>query len=169
MLRPALIAHAFGALAREHGDRLTETVRWWIEPARGVTAADFLAAEAKRTALARRCHALFDQADVLLAPAAGVLPWSNGVSEVLEIDGRPLDTIADYLAITFGVSLAGFPVVTLPAPQGMERLPFGIQLIGRPGTDMTLLAIARRFEREAGWRYAAPPLVRQRTGRVVQG
>jgi amidase len=156
-LRPALIAQSFGALAAKHGDDLTPTVRWWIDRAKGIDAASFLAAEARRTALYRRFLAFFDHHDVLLSPAASVMPWKNDVPDVLEIDGQPLGTIADYLAITFIVSLVGFPVVTLPAPLLGHRLPFGVQLIGPPGSDLTLLAIARRFEREAGWSFVKPP------------
>lgn len=156
-LRPALIAHAYGALLREHGGALTATVRWWIERAAGISAADLLAAEARRTAMTRRFIAFFEQHDVLLAPAASVLPWPHEVLDVTEIDGRPLETIADYLAITFFVSLVGCPVVTLPAPMGHHRLPFGVQLIGRPDSDLRLLAIARRFEREAGFVSVPPP------------
>jgi amidase len=159
-LRPALIAQSFGALAAKHGDDLTPTVRWWIERASGIDAVSFLAAEAARTALYRRFLAFFDSHDVLLAPAASVMPWCNDVPDVLEIDGQPLDTIADYLAITFIVSLVGFPVVTLPAPLLGHHLPFGVQLIGPPGSDLSLLAIARRFEREAGWSFVKPPLWR---------
>jgi amidase len=159
-LRPALIAQSFGALAAKHGEALTQTVRWWIDRARGTDAARFLAAEARRTALYRRFLAFFDHHDVLLAPAASVMPWRNDVPDVLEIDGQPLGTIADYLAITFIVSLVGFPVVTLPAPLLGHHLPFGVQLIGPPGSDLTLLAIARRFEREAGWKFIRPPLWR---------
>jgi amidase len=161
-LRPALIAQSFGALAAKHGDDLTPTVRWWIERASGIDAASFLAAEARRTALYRRFLAFFDDHDVLLAPAASVMPWSNDVPDVLEIDGEPLATIADYLAITFIVSLVGFPVVTLPAPLLGHHLPFGVQLIGPPGSDLSLLAMARRFEREAGWRFVRPPLSREK-------
>lgn len=75
----------------------------------------------------------------------------------MEIDGEPLPTIVDYLAITFIVSLVGCPVVTLPTGLGADGLPFGVQLIGKPGSDAALLAAAKRFESEAGWRFRAPP------------
>ena len=160
ILRPSLIAYAFGPLAAKHGGALTDTVRWWIDRAQGTSAADFLAAEASRTAMTRRFLAFFENHDVLLAPAASVMPWPNTIAEVLEIDGKRLETIVDYLAVTFIVSLVGCPVVTLPAPLGDNRLPFGVQLIGRPGSDLTLLAIARRFERDAGFRFVRPPMWR---------
>lgn len=156
-LRPALIRREFMPLETQFGDRLTSTVRWWIKQGEGISAHDFLQAEAARTALSRRFIRFFDHYDVLIAPAASVMPWSNETPEVSRIDGKPLATIADYLAITFIVSLAGCPVVTIPAPLNAHRLPFGVQLIGPPGSDLGLLAIAQRFEREAGFRYVAPP------------
>jgi amidase len=155
-LRPALIRRQFGPLMAQFGARLTDTVRWWIERGAGISAADFLAAEAERTALARRFVWFFDDIDVMIAPAASVMPWPNSIPEVTEIDGQPLATIVDYLAVTFIVTLAGCPVVTLPVPLMGEKLPFGIQLIGPPGSDLRLLGIAARFEK-AGFRFVPPP------------
>ncbi|OYU47615.1 MAG: glutamyl-tRNA amidotransferase [Rhizobiales bacterium PAR1] len=158
-LRPALIRRQFGPLMEKFGDDLTQTVRWWIDRGAGISAADFLAAEAGRTALARRFVRLFEHFDVLIAPAASVMPWPNSLPEVTDIDGKALATIVDYLAVTFIVTLAGCPVVTLPAPLGGEKLPFGIQLIGPPGSDYRLLRIAARFEK-AGFRFVPPPRYR---------
>jgi amidase len=157
VLRPALIRHTFGPLQETFGEKLTETVRWWIERGVGITAAAYLDAEARRTAMLRRFLKLFESHDILMAPAASILPWPNIIPNVTEMDGKTLSTIADYLAITFVVSLVGCPVVTLPAPMGAEKLPFGVQLIGPPGSDLDLLTIAARFEREAGFRFRAPP------------
>lgn len=157
VLRPALIHREFGETEQRFGERLSKTVRWWIQRGEGITAQSYLQAEAARTALTRRFISFFDRFDVLIAPAASVMPWPNTIPDVTEIDGKQLATIADYLAITFIVSLAGCPVVTLPAPLHQHRLPFGVQLIGPPGSDLALLAIAARFETEAGFRYVAPP------------
>jgi amidase len=156
-LRPALIHHAYGPLLDRHGRALTETVRWWIERGAQTLAADFLTAEAMRTTLYRRFVAFFKNYDVLVAPAASVLPWPCEMLEVLEIDGEPLPTLVDYLAITYIVSLVGCPVVTLPAAWTSSGVPIGLQLIGPPGHDATLLLAAKQFERDCGFRYRAPP------------
>lgn len=156
-LRQPIIRHGYGALLEKHGDVLTPTVRWAISRGDGVTAANYLAAEAHRSALYRRFVAFFGEHDILLAPAASVLPWPNTVPDVTEIDGRPLATVIDYLAVTFIVSLVGCPVVTLPAWTAGE-VPFGIQLIGAPGSDRRLLAAARLFESSCGFAFRAPPL-----------
>ncbi|MDQ2082913.1 amidase [Xanthobacteraceae bacterium Astr-EGSB] len=155
VLRPALIRHLLGPLAQHHGETLTPTVRWWIEHGEGIDAGAYLAAEAARTALYRRFIAQFDTCDALLLPAASVLPWPNERADITEIDGIALATIADYLAITYIVSLVGCPVVTLPAAMA-DGLPVGIQIVGAPGSDTRLLTIAERLERSCGWQTRSP-------------
>jgi len=162
-LRPPLIHAAYAVLYAADPQRLTPTVRWWIERGAQARASDWLAAEATRTTLVRRFVEFFRDCDVLLAPAAALLPWSNDQPDVIAIDDTPMPTLVDYLAVTFVVSLVGCPVVTLPAT--LERgLPVGVQLIGAPGRDLDLLAIARRFERDAGWRFIASALAGDRGG-----
>lgn len=162
-LRAAHIAYQYGPYHAKHGERLMATVRWNIEQGKGITAQDYLAAQAARTALYRRFVAFFADHDVLVAPAASVQPWPNADGEVIAIDGRPLESILDYLAITFIVSLAGMPVVTLPAMWTDAGMPFGIQLIGAPGSDAQLAAIAMHWERALGFRHRWPPAYRPAT------
>ncbi|WP_376961574.1 amidase [Azospirillum sp. A26] len=155
-LRAAQISHAYGPLLNRHGDRLTDTVRWNIEAGGGITAQSYLEAQAARTALYRRFAALFRDVDVLVAPACGVMPWPNEDGEVTAIDGRPTESILDYLGVTAIVTLIGFPVLTLPAGDA-DGLPFGIQLIARPGEEHRLIGLGRRLERDAGFVHRWPP------------
>lgn len=157
-LRQPLIRQAYGALVYQHGDALSPTVRWAVGQGDGVSAADYVAAEVQRSALWRRFAAFLTRYEALIAPAASVLPWPNAEPDVTEIDGVQLASVIDYLAVTFIVSLAGCPVVTLPAWTA-GAVPFGIQLIGAPGSDRRLLAIARIFETECGFSYRPPPLI----------
>jgi amidase len=146
-----LIRQAYLHLHAAHGDALTPTVRWWIERGAETKAADWLAAEAARTALYRRFLAFFERFDALIAPAAAVLPWPNEKGDVAEIDGVALTTLIDYLAVTFIISLVGCPVVVLPAVRAGNGLPVGIQIIGAPGRDADLLALAARIEKQCGF------------------
>ncbi|WP_042699393.1 amidase [Azospirillum sp. B506] len=153
MLRAAQTRHAFGPMLAKHGEALTDTIRWNIEAGVGVTADAYLEAQTARTALYRRFVALFEEIDVLAAPACGVLPWPNADGEVTVIDGRPVETILDYLGVTAIVTLIGFPVLTLPvgSSSGADGLPFGIQLIARPGEERRLIRLGCKLEREAGF------------------
>lgn len=145
-LRAAHVRHSYKAAADRFGDRLTPTAAWNIAEGEHISAEDYLAAEATRGQLYRNFQAFFREHDVLIAPAASVLPWPNEQSDVLAIDGQELPTIIDYLAVTFIVSLVGFPVLSIPAPQGSHRLPFGLQIIVRPGAEALLVSFGQALE-----------------------
>ncbi|WP_439393171.1 amidase [Bradyrhizobium sp. PMVTL-01] len=157
-LRAAHIANSYGELLRTRRAELTPTVIWNIEAGANLSAQDYLNAERRRTAIFRSFRALFTGADFLVAPAASVFPWPNEVADVTAIDGAALDTPIDYLAVTFIVSLVGFPVLTLPVPGGENELPFGIQIIAPPGRESRLFALGRILQNELDFSHRPPKL-----------
>lgn len=157
-LRAAHIANSYGELLRTRRTELTPTVIWNIEAGAKLSVEDYLNAERRRTAIYRSFRDLFTRADFLVVPAASVFPWPNEISDVTEIDGTALETPIDYLAVTFIVSLVGFPVLTLPLRRGDNALPFGIQIIAPPGAESRLFAFGRTIEHELGLSHRRPPL-----------
>lgn len=156
-LRAAHIANSYHDLLTTRRTELTPTVIWNIEAGGQVTAQDYLVAERRRTAIYRSFRDLFARADFLVAPAASVLPWPNQISDVTEIDGMRLETPIDYLAVTFIVSLVGFPVLTMPTPRQAHERPFGVQIIAPPGCESRLFAFGRTIEEELGFSHRRPP------------
>ncbi|MBC9876751.1 amidase [Bradyrhizobium sp. INPA01-394B] len=157
-LRAAHIANSYGELLGTRRAELTPTVIWNIEAAAKLSAEDYLNAERRRTAIYRSFRDLFSRADVLVAPAASVFPWPNETSDVTSIDGAALETPIDYLAVTFIVSLVGFPVLTVPVRREAGELPFGIQIIAPPGCEARLFAVGRIIENELGFSHRWPRL-----------
>ncbi|WP_091883179.1 amidase family protein [Bradyrhizobium sp. Rc2d] len=157
-LRAAHIANSYGELLRTRRAELTPTVIWNIEAGTSLSAEDYLNAERRRTAIYRSFRELFTGSDFLVAPAASVFPWPNEISDVTAIDGTALETPIDYLAVTFIVSLVGFPVLTLPVRREANELPFGIQIIAPPGCESRLFAFGRAIENELGFSHRRPPL-----------
>src|SRR5260221_394247 len=157
-LRAAHVADSYGALLKTRRAELTPTVVWNIEAGGRLTAQDYLSAERGRTAVYRSFCDLFARTDFLVAPAASVLPWENSAGEVMQIDGKNMETPIDYLAVTFIVSLVGFPVLTLPTPRRVDEKPFGFQIVAAPGRESELFALGRRIEKELGFSHRRPPL-----------
>jgi amidase len=64
-------------------------------------------------------------------------------------------------------NLAGLPAMVVPAGVRPDGLPAAVQLVGRPGSELDLLAVARQLERVAPWRRHAPgwPRARAALGR----
>jgi Asp-tRNA(Asn)/Glu-tRNA(Gln) amidotransferase A subunit family amidase len=88
---------------------------------------------------------------LLLAPVGATVAFEHG-SPRLDIDGQSISTFRAFsYSQTFNV--VGFPSVVVPAGQNKDGLPIGVQIIGRPFAEKTILAAAKVVERElGGWR-----------------
>ena len=96
-----------------------------------------------RTRIAEDFRAAFTACDVILTPTAP--------STAFAIGERMDDPIQMYLNDVFTVpaSLAGLPGLSVPAGLGADGLPLGLQLIGRPFDEETLLRVAGVIESAA--------------------
>jgi amidase len=157
-LRAAESWFKFGAMVEEHEDKLTPSYVWNVRQGRDIRAEDTLAAEATRTRILRNAVQFFDDHDVLLMPATSVPPFCNDGGEVMQIGTTKCDTIIDYLACTFLISLIGFPCLSLPTPVGRQSLPFGLQLVAPPGREALLWGVAKKLE-AAGFSHRSAPIV----------
>ena len=134
-----LIAHdvimayeAARALAHErvnHADRLSEAIRKVIGTGEAFFHTRYLWARDIQAKATAAFDGIFGGTDVLITPAApGEAP------EGLEWTGTP-----EFNRIW---TTLGAPCVTLPGVAGPTGMPVGVQLVGRPGHDDTLLAAA---------------------------
>lgn len=155
-LRAAIIHHELGPLLAAEGAALSPTVRWNIEEGRALSAEAYLAADAHRTALYRRCITFFGRHDFLLCAAASVAPFPLDQEDVTEIDGIVMPSPIAYLTVTSAISLVGMPAISIPCGRTDEGLPVGLQIVGPPRSEARLLALAQRLEQT----FAAAALAR---------
>jgi aspartyl-tRNA(Asn)/glutamyl-tRNA(Gln) amidotransferase subunit A len=59
---------------------------------------------------------------------------------------------------TIPVNLAGLPALSLPCGFTQGGLPIGLQLIGKPFDESTLLSAAHAYEQATPWHARAPAL-----------
>lgn len=166
VLRAAQSWTKYKDLISAHRDDLTESFVWNVERGSRLSADEFLEAEKTRTRIYRAFVEFFHKFDILILPAASVLPFPIEQVEVTEIAGVPTETIIDYLACTYIITLVGFPSIALPAADMSSGLPFGIQLVAAPDHEDLLLSAARALEKD-GFRYRRP--VRESSGRTQPG
>ena len=88
---------------------------------------------------------VFESVDVLLTPTAP--------SEAFAIGEKMDDPVAMYLNDVFTVpaSLAGLPGISIPAGLSANGLPLGLQLLGKPFDEETVLRAAHALESAAGF------------------
>ena len=104
----------------------------------------YLRAQQVRTRIAEDFQTAFREVDVLLTPTAPSSAFLEGA--------KADDPLAMYVNDIFTVpaSLAGLPAISVPAGLDDDRLPLGLQLIGRAFDEVTLLQAAAALENAVG-------------------
>jgi aspartyl-tRNA(Asn)/glutamyl-tRNA(Gln) amidotransferase subunit A len=114
----------------------------------------YLRAQQFQSWFAAQVKALFVRHDVLIAPAVpGFAPPID--APVIEIDGKMVPARAHLGIYTQPLSFVGLAVVTVPLLRP-GLLPLGVQLVGAPGSETMLLALASRLEAIGVTGFTAP-------------
>jgi aspartyl-tRNA(Asn)/glutamyl-tRNA(Gln) amidotransferase subunit A len=114
-----------------------------------VPAADYLRAMRIRTLAAEKAVLVFERFDALVAPTLlkGAPPADRPLSEGwtgMGGNGGP-------------GNLLGWPSLTVPMGPDSEGLPLGIEFIGSPYDEQTILSLGIAFQRETDWHRQRPP------------
>lgn len=104
----------------------------------------YMAAQAFRAAYKQRIAALIADYDVLLAPATPCVAPLIADPRIL-IDGALSPARADLGIHTQPISFTGLPSLSVPLRRP-GRLPLGLQLIGKAGSEATLFRFAAMLE-----------------------
>ena len=109
-------------------------------------------AQQVRTLLSQDFEAAFGRVDVVVAPTAP--------TPAFKIGEKTDDPLRMYLSdiFTVPVNLAGVPGISLPCGFSSAGLPIGLQIIGKPFDEETILRVAYAFERETDYHRRKPPL-----------
>jgi amidase len=109
-------------------------------------------------AQAARIGALFSEVDVLLTPACLQGPYRVGAHHALGV--ARWSAVATRRIAFFGAfNLTGQPACSVPAGLDDDGLPMGVQLVGRPGDEATLLSLSAQLEAERPWAARRPVVV----------
>lgn len=93
------------------------------------------------------CRAVFEHADVLLTPTTAVPPFPVEQNYPETVAGKAMRTYVDWFAPTFLLSLSGLPIASVPCGLDGRGLPVGVQVVGRPQDEETVLAVAAAIQR----------------------
>ncbi|NBW68481.1 MAG: AtzE family amidohydrolase [Betaproteobacteria bacterium] len=109
-------------------------------------AAWYIKAQKFRRIYRDKVNALFENWDVLLAPATPVSAPVIG-TEWLEIQDQTLPSRAAMGLLTQPISFAGCPVIAAPMwPSSNDGLPLGIQIISAPWREDLAFRVAKQLE-----------------------
>jgi aspartyl-tRNA(Asn)/glutamyl-tRNA(Gln) amidotransferase subunit A len=115
------------------------------------TAADYVQATREHRRMMMEMEPLYARFDAFVTAGMGEAP-----------------RLADYRSVSFwqrpslftAWNVTGQPVVQLPNGFGRHGLPLGMQVIGRPFGEATILRVGHAYEQATAWHRRRPPLVR---------
>jgi aspartyl-tRNA(Asn)/glutamyl-tRNA(Gln) amidotransferase subunit A len=112
----------------------------------------YLKALKVRTLIRKDFEDAFKRCEVILTPTAPTPAFRLGE--------KTDDPLTMYLSDIFTISanLAGIPGVCLPCGFTQAGLPIGLQLLGKPFDETTLLQVAFAYEQATEWHRRKPPL-----------
>ena len=109
----------------------------------------YLKAQKVRTLIRREFDQAFEKFDALVTPTSPTVPFKIGE----KVD----DPLQMYLSdvCTLPINIAGLPAMSVPAGFA-DGLPVGMQIIGKPFAEETLLKIAYAYEQATEWHKRRP-------------
>lgn len=149
---------AIGFLARFGGaadlERLRGVVKdaivWNIEQGLALDGEAVARAMSIRGELFRTVAAALERFDVIVAPAAQVVPFDAQLEYPTEVDGVPMPHYLGWMRACSRITVSAHPVAAVPGGFTDDGLPVGLQLIGRHRGDRRLLEIAASWELATG-------------------
>jgi len=117
----------------------------------GYYEAYYVKAQKVRTLISREFAAAFAKCDALVTPTSPTVPFRIGE----KIDTPMQMYLSDVC--TMPMNIAGIPGISVPAGF-VDGLPVGLQIIGKPFSEETLLRVAYAYEQATEWHKRRPKL-----------
>jgi len=131
-------------------------VRGFREYGTKISAAEYIGAVMRMHNQSRHIIQSLSAYDALLTPTLtrpamplGTLPSGSG---------RDREELWGWLPFTFPFNATGQPAFSLPNGFSNEGLPIGLQIVGRPADEATIISLAAAFEEARPWKDKHPRL-----------
>jgi aspartyl-tRNA(Asn)/glutamyl-tRNA(Gln) amidotransferase subunit A len=143
-------------MVAKHGHHMTPHLIDFIM--RPWTAEDFTNALMTRKAVVNKMWRFMKKYDLLLTPTLAVPPFPVHIQGPEKIDGNIVHPFR-WLNFTFPFNFTGQPAASVPAGFTKDKLPVGLQIVGRHLDDPMVMRAAVAFEKAKPWRDEWPPLL----------
>lgn len=148
-LRAHAFAGSFATVFESQRQLFKDTIQWNTEKGLAQTGVEVARAEAAHTSIYRRMLGFFESHDFLVLPTTQLTPFPKTEEWVREIEGEQFENYLQWMEICSVISVTGAPVAAMPCGFTEAGLPVGLQIVGRPGADLSVLRMARAFEEAA--------------------
>jgi aspartyl-tRNA(Asn)/glutamyl-tRNA(Gln) amidotransferase subunit A len=126
-------------------------------------AGSYVTAQRVRRLIAEEFERAFERVDVIVTPVSIPAPKIEECGRgVTDVDGEKV-SLRDARGSTWGLStvpfnVTGHPAISVCCGFTGAGQPVGLQIVGRPFEESTVLQVAGRYEQAAGWYQRKPQL-----------
>lgn len=167
VIRAESFVAGFEAAYRRDPSSLGPNTRANYELGAAMSLSDCAWAQGEQTRIFRRFQQLYSRYDLILSPTTPVSPFPWSDLYLKEVNGVALENYYRWLALTYVVTLATNPSISLPCGRDHRGMPFGMQVTGAFRGDARLLAWAaaleQAFEGEPALRRPRPDIDKLKT------
>jgi Asp-tRNA(Asn)/Glu-tRNA(Gln) amidotransferase A subunit family amidase len=151
-----IVGASVSALNIPNPELLDPVVRGSYEWGAKISAADYIRAVTGMHNTSREIiHALMPY-DALIAPTLTRPAVRIGTLASNPATGG--DEIYGWIAFTFPFNSTGQPAISIPNGFSKAALPLAFQIVGRPGDEAGIIALAAEFERARPWKDRHPAI-----------
>lgn len=156
----AYLNHLFGAslakLLADHADDLCTYTRRFAEEGQSSKATDFVSTLETAAEMYSTLGPLLEDYDVFVCPtnALAAVPADHDHStDEVKINGKVVDSSLGWVMTTPFNMLSRCPVISVPTGHAKNRVPTGMQIVGRTYCDEDVMRAAIAYERAVGGWY----------------
>ena len=126
----------------------------WVLSQSG-TAGEYVRSVKQMQLFARQLVSIFDQFDVLVTPtymhpAIKIGQWQNLTPE------QTFTQIVNWILPCPPFNATGQPAINIPAGFDANGVPVGVQLVGKPNDEATIITLAAQLEKQLSWSRLKP-------------
>jgi len=140
---------------KKQKEKIDDTLQKMIEAGLTYSALDVKRAEAKREEINTKIEQQFKKYDLLISPSTAVPAFDLGIMYPPKIAGKGVSPVA-WMSYTYPLNMTGHPAASIPCGWTKERLPIGMQIIGKRFDELTVLQAAKAFQNLKPWQAEKP-------------
>lgn len=118
----------------------------------------YFKAQKLRALLRQQILDALEQVDVLVLPGSHVTARPVESEPGLQSKEQIAAGMAGRISFTGPFNLAGTPALTLPCGFSSDNMPIGLQIVGKPFAEETVLKVAHAYEQNTEWHTRRPPI-----------
>jgi aspartyl-tRNA(Asn)/glutamyl-tRNA(Gln) amidotransferase subunit A len=145
---------------RKSPEKFGDDVRIFVELGEFYLATDYIQALRVRGLIKRAFRDVFvgNRLDVLVTPSLAVTALGADEIEVVPEEGEDEGTFGGYVQTTMPFNQTGQPAASVPCGFDDYGIPIGLQIVGRPFDEATVLQVAHGYEQITDWHTQRPPV-----------